>query len=343
MKIVADEAIPGVEYYFGKNNQITVKSGRLITHADLIHADMLLIRSITKVNKELLQDTTVKFVGSTSAGADHLDTEWLNSAGITWDTAAGCNAEAVAEYVVCVLAALKKENSLPDTRLRAGVVGVGQVGRRVVEQLTALKFEVIQCDPLRAEQEADFPHVPLQELNNLDLITLHVPLTNQGKFPTYHFIDKLFLQKQKKGCILLNAARGEILSFDTLKKYGQHLRWCLDVWENEPHIDHEVLKAAILATPHIAGHSVQAKLRGIEMIYQAALTRKLIAPVEKLLSYPTLSISNPADNWCDAALQVYDPRVTSAQMKQALLTGSKTFDELRKFFSDRHEFNYVKK
>ncbi len=336
MKIVADENIPLVEHYFGQGTELLLKPGRSISQNDVFDADILLVRSITKVNEVLLHDTTVKFVGSTTAGADHLDTEWLDSQQIAWSVAAGCNAVAVAEYVICVVAALQAQGLLCEKILRAAVIGAGHVGSLVVTQLQALGFDVLVYDPLRKDE--NFHSVQWQELENLDLICLHTPLTHDGSHPTFHMIDKQFLEKQKANCVLLNAGRGAVVAFDDLKKYGKHLIWCFDVWEHEPDIDNDVLQQAMIATPHIAGYSMQAKYRGVEMIYQVALNEGLITKAVSPIPMPTRKISGNFSNWREKALAIYDPRVTTKYMK----SGMQQFDEMRKYFVERCEFEFVK-
>ena len=343
MKIVADENIPLITHYFGSSGTLLLKPGRSIVRDDLIDADMLLVRSVTQVNKALLENTSIKFVGSTTTGFDHLDIDYLNEIQIQWAIAAGCNAQAVVEYVVSVVAALQVKNILRRTNLRAGVIGVGRIGQRVVDQLKSLDFEVLVHDPIRAEQDKDFVSVELKDFVDLDLITLHTPLTRTGSYPTYHMIQKDFLQQQKSGCVLINSGRGEVIDFKDLKQYGQHLVWCLDVWEQAPQIDLDVLKQAVIATPHIAGYSVQSKYRGIEMIYQAAVSQHIISNQVSPAEYPrkTISLPSHAIDWRDRVLKIYDPMLTTKVMKEALLSGDKTFDALRKEFVERYEFEFV--
>lgn len=345
MKIVADENIPLIEHFFGANNELLTKPGRTISRDDLFDADMLLVRSVTKVDELLLHNTPVKFVGSSTSGADHLDTEWLDQSGIQWRVAVGCNAMAVAEYVVSIIAALQKQGFLLQKNPRAGVVGVGTIGSLVVEKLKLLGFEVVQCDPLRID-DPNFSHTELEKFSELDFISLHTPMTYQGKFPTHHLIEKNFLQKQKKDCVLVNAGRGSVINFEDLKKQGQHLHWCLDVWEHEPEIDSDVLERAWIATPHIAGYSVQSKYRGIEMIYHAAYQAGFLEG-ELITSprYPEKIISEILDetiSWQEVLLKTYDPIETSKQMKQALQQKPNSFDQLRKHFNHRNEFGYMR-
>lgn len=339
MKIVADENILLVENYFAHYGELILKPGREITRSDLIDADILLVRSVTKVNQALLENTAVKFVGSTTSGADHLDTDWLEANKIKWSVAAGCNAMAVAEYVICVIAALQKMDLLSHKKIRAAVVGVGRIGQLVADKFKLLGFDVMLCDPLRT----DIISTPLEELTDLDLISFHTPLTKTGNYPTYHLVQKAFLEKQKKNCILLNAGRGEVFAFDSLKKYGKELVWCLDVWENEPKIDVEVLDGAMIATPHIAGYSLQSKYRGIEMVYAAAVQQEVVQENSgKNFLFPRKKISiEHANTWQDVVLCVFNPVTVTREMRQMLAYDPTGFDSLRKKFADRYEFAFV--
>jgi erythronate-4-phosphate dehydrogenase len=337
LKIIADEKIPFVEAYFGSYGEVIRKPGREIKQRDVQSADMLILRSITKINRELLQETSVKFVGSVSTGVDHIDALWLEQAGISWAAAEGANAIGVMEYVVSVVAALQERSILKATGVRAAVVGVGRIGAAVVSVLRLLGFDVVQCDPFRSLNEPDFAGVTLASLRDLDFITFHTPLTREGLFPTYHMVDKKFIQQQHKNCILLNAGRGAVIDFSYLKGYGEQLYWCLDVWEHEPTIDFEVLDLAAIATPHIAGYTVQSKYRSIEMIYQAACQQGLM-PKSDMPSF-----ANEKVTWRDVVLKVFDPRKTTEEMQLALVeNGSdQTFDALRNHFRERYEFAYV--
>lgn len=343
MKIVADKNIPFLEYYFSGLGELIMLPAESIRHEVLRDADVLLIRSVTKVNQALLQNTKIKFVGTATTGFDHIDTAWLEKNNIQWSAAQGCNADAVVEYVVAVIAALQQDKKLANKKLRAAVIGVGTIGNRVVKTLELLGFEVIQCDPLRALQEKDFPHTPLEELTNLDFITLHTPLTRTGKFPTYHFINADFLQRQQSHCILLNSSRGAVIDFADLKH--SPLAYALDVWDGEPMIDKTILNNALIATPHIAGYTQQAKYRGVEMIYHATVKKNII-PDRNIspLPFPTQTFSLPNKNmtWQEIVLQIYDPRKTTQVMKNLTLETPKDFYGFRESFQDRCEFTYTK-
>lgn len=335
MKIVADENIPLIKNYFSNYGELILKPGREIKNADLVDADILLIRSVTKANQTLLENTRVKFVGSATSGADHLDTDWLDAHHIKWSVASGCNAIAVAEYVICVIAALQKKYLLKSENIRSAVVGVGKIGQRVADYFKLLGFDVVLCDPFRS----DIHSVSFEELHDLDLISFHTPLTKTGPYPTYHLVQKEFLQKQKKNCILLNAGRGAVFKFESLKKYGQNVNLCLDVWEHEPDVDREILNAALIATPHIAGYSLQSKYRGIEMIYHAAVSENILSQKSVMSThYPTKKLKiDFAKDWRDVVLTVFNPISVTAQMKETILD----FDRLRNRYAERYEFKFL--
>lgn len=347
MKIVADSYIPFVENYFGQLGELVLKPGRQISERDVQDADVLLVRSITPVDEKLLGKSQVKFVGSVTAGGDHLDTHWLDNANIAWSRAEGFNAPPVADYVVSVVAALQRKQLLLEKKIKVAVIGVGNVGKLVAQRYRALNFDVIYCDPLRAENEKNFISTPLHEIVAVDLISLHVPLTKAGKYPTYHFIEKSFLQRQKPHCILLNASRGAVIHSQDLNEFGKHLYWCFDVWEHEPNIDKKVLERAFLATPHIAGYSVQSKIRGIDMIYRAACKAKIIEPKEVApvnIPHQQLQFAGEKHHWQDIVLGIFNPLIMTAMMRTKLLSEEKhgqLFDEMRNQFNYRHEFSFT--
>lgn len=348
MKIIADSHIPFIKEYFNAYGDLILKSGRDISARDVKDADILLVRSITPVNQELLLGSSVKFVGSVTAGSDHLDTKWLDEANIAWSIAYGFNAPPVSDYVVCVIAALQKQNLLTQQTLRAAVVGVGNVGSAVAERLNLLNFQLELCDPLRAEREHDIPFSTIDDISDMDLILLHVPLTKLGTYPTYHFIDKNFLKRQKKECILLNASRGSVIHFKDLMQYGKQLHWCFDVWANEPNIDRNILKNCLIATPHIAGYSVQSKIRGIDMIYHIACEKKIIKPhtiSPQTMPHQQLDFSGHKKCWQDVVLHVFNPKSMTDMMRETLARPASIgnlFDEMRNQFNYRYEFAYTK-
>lgn len=346
MRIIADRHIPFVQEYFNAYGELILKPGRSISAKDVKNADILLVRSVTNVNAQLLADSQVKFIGSVTAGKDHIDTKWLDKAGIAWSIAAGFNAPPVADYVVSAIAALQQKKML-SKEVKAAVIGVGKVGQLVTERLRILGFDITLNDPIRAQQEKDFVSIPIQELSDLDLILLHVPLTTMGDYATYHFIDKHFLKRQKPGSIILNASRGAVIQSQDLMEYGQHLHWVLDVFENEPKINKEILERAMITTPHIAGYSVQSKIRGIEMIYRIACEKNIIEPQPIApLTFPQqkLCFAGINHNWQEIVLGVFNPLVVTAMMKSQLLPAKDygtLFDEMRNQFNYRNEFAFT--
>ena len=346
MKIIADLHIPFVQNYFADAGDLVLKPGRMISPDDVKDADILLVRSITPVHASLLKESRVQFVGSITTGADHVDQAWLKTAKIDFGFASGFNAQPVSDYVMSVIAALQKKKLLPQKGMKAAVIGVGNIGRIVAERLKLLHFEVILCDPFRAEIEKNIAFVPLNEIGDVDFISLHVPFTQDGPYPTYHFIEKNFLKRQKAGCILLNTSRGAVMDRDALKQHGNHLRWCFDVWEEEPCIDKMLLEKAFIATPHIAGYSVQSKMRGIEMIYRIACDRKIIQPrsiFPSVMPHKQLHFSGQC-HWQDVVLSLFDPLEMTHKMKTALLPSKEyafLFDEMRNQFTERHEFQHT--
>lgn len=349
MKIVADSHIPYVKEYFQIYGDLILRSGRIIAPSDVKDADILLVRSITHVDEKLLAGSQVKFVGSVTAGIDHIDTKWLKDAGIALSVATGFNSPPVADYVVSVIAALQRKRLLGQANVKAAIIGVGNVGRLVLERLKSLNIDVTLCDPVRADQDEDFArvNVPLEELSDFDLISLHVPLTRLGAHPTHHFINQDFLKKQKPGCVLLNASRGAVIDSQALLTHGMHLLWCFDVWENEPRINKAVLEQACIATPHIAGYSVQSKIRGIDMIYQLACEKKIIAPQAITpINMPCqqLAFAGVNHHWQDIVLGAFNPLILTAMMKTTLLPSNDyghLFDEMRNQFNYRHELGYT--
>jgi erythronate-4-phosphate dehydrogenase len=345
MRIVADENIPLLMRFFGTVGDIVLKPGRDIKREDLLKADALIVRAVTKVDEKLLQDTKIKFVGSVTTGTDHLAIPWLDEKRIAWYTAYGCNTTAVVEYVIAVIASLQKNALLADGKnLRAGVIGVGQIGRWVVDKLQILGFDVLTCDPYRAMTDKDFVHTPIEDFHDLDFVTLHTPLTREGEFPTFHLIAKKFLQQQKNNCVLLNASRGAVINSADLLEFGEHLIWCLDVFENEPIINLDILPRCFIATPHIAGYSVQSKYRGVEMVYKAAAKFFDLPPYD-MGDFPkkAFTISKGVEDWRDQVLKIYNPQTTTDEMKKLITANgpANAFDEMRKHFNQRYEFAYT--
>jgi len=274
MKIVCAESVLYGKEAFSTLGDVRVIPDRKIGPADVRDADALVVRSKTRADRALLQGSRVAFVGTATAGYDHLDTEWLSSAGIAWRSAPGCNADSVAEYVTAALLCLARRHAFRLEGRTLGVVGVGQVGRRVVQKADALGLRVLQNDPPRRIAEGAPELIELDDvLARADALSLHVPLTDSGPFATRRMADARLFARMKPGAVFINASRGEVVDEDDLRlaiERGQIAHAVLDVWENEPRWNAGLMRLAELGTPHIAGYSYDGKLKGTEMIYQEA-------------------------------------------------------------------------
>ncbi|MCX7886676.1 MAG: 4-phosphoerythronate dehydrogenase [Verrucomicrobiae bacterium] len=262
MKIVADPNIPFVLEAFGPLGHVVLVPGRTMTAHDVRDADCLLVRSVTAVNAALLEGSRVRFVATATIGTDHVDTAYLAGRGIGFASAAGSNANSVAEYVVAALLELahRKNFRLRDKTL--GVVGVGNVGSKVVRYAEALGMRVLQNDPPRQRSEGLNHFVSLERvLTEADIVTLHVPLTRTGTDATYHLFEP------RRG-IIINTARGAVLDNRALLQAPLE-GLVLDVWENEPDLLPGLLQKTDIGTPHIAGYSFDGKVNGTRMIYEA--------------------------------------------------------------------------
>lgn len=346
MRIMADDHIHYVRDYFEGVADLELMPGRAMNADNVKNADVLLVRSITRVNADLLKNSRVKFVGSVTTGTDHLDLPWLKQQGITVFTAAGFNAPPVADYVVGVVAAMQQRYGLLTSQKKAAVIGVGRVGRLVAERLILLGFEVTLCDPLRAATEPAFHSTALNDVQGMDLITVHVPLTYEGDHPTFQFLKDDFFQQQNKDCVFINASRGAVVDTEVLLRAAKHTHLCLDVFEHEPLVNRALLTLASIITPHIAGYSVQSKLRGIDMLYRDMIQLKLVPDVPAPFSMPeqTLTFAGENHTWAEVVLGVFNPVIMTTLMREQLLSSdhpAKIFDVLRNEFTYRHEFGFT--
>lgn len=272
MKIIADQNIPFVGECFRSIGQVELHPGRQITPSTLRGADVLLVRSITKVDESLLAGSSIKFAGTATIGVDHIDQDYLRRAGIGFASAPGSNAVSVAEYVTAALLALGKKHKLTLEGRSIGIIGVGNVGSRVAARCAALGMRVVLNDPPLERQTGDAKYRPLEEALACDFLTLHTPLTKTGPDATYHLADEAFFARMKPGAFFLNTARGGVMDTAALKAAmaaGRLGGVVLDVWEGEPNPDPELILRVDLSTPHIAGYSFDGKVRGMVMLYNA--------------------------------------------------------------------------
>ncbi len=353
MNILADQQIPFAKQAFQQFGDVELIHGRDITHNNLDNVDILLVRSITKVNEELLDDTAVKFVGTATSGFDHIDQSYLKSHKIKFAYTPGSNARSVAEYVLSALLVLFDDELEKLQNSTVGIIGYGHVGSKVARFLEILGLRCLLNDPPLARQQASSLFVSLDEVLDADIITIHVPLIKEGLDPTYHLITETELKKVKDEAVLINTARGGVVDeFALLNKIKESsIKTVIDVWEGEPNINQELLQTANITTSHIAGYSTDGKLRATEMLYQKACEFFQQTPVWTALDTNTVkknemelvsssmtlleSINKLVKNSYDI-LQDHD--LLQASLKVVSEQRSSYFDELRKHYRERFEY-----
>lgn len=354
MKIVADSAIPYVEHLFNVLGKVVLRDGRQITARDLSDADMLITRTVTTVNRHLLQGTPISFVGSATSGIDHIDTEYLQERNIKFAHAPGCNARSVAEYVLSSLCVLAGERPADLAGKTVGIIGCGHAGTALFNILQALGVRCLLNDPPLQQQGSALPLLPLEQVLEADIISLHVPLTKQGGHATWHMLDSKQLAGLRKDVTLINASRGGVINEAALIDFINDTPQCavvLDVWENEPAINPDLLARVAIATPHIAGYSTDAKLRGTLTVFRAACRHFNQEPDESILPelpVPEFNRVVPGDynNLLEAVqtavLASYDVRTDSGALRHMLDISPEHratyFSGLRNSYPLRREF-----
>ncbi|TDT39410.1 4-phosphoerythronate dehydrogenase [Halospina denitrificans] len=357
LRILADENIPGLEHFFEPLGSIRTLPGRAIQASDLRGIDVLLVRSVTRVDEALLKDSPVRFVGTATIGTDHLDTEYLRSAGIHWASAPGCNALAVGDYVLSCLALATTDRNRSFEQLSVGIVGCGNVGGGLQQRLSDIGLTVLANDPPR-EAAGDSGFSSLDEVLACDAICLHAPLVSQGPWSTHYLLDTNRIEALRSDQILISAGRGAVVDNQALHgrlKAPDGGPWtALDVWENEPGINADLAQRVSVATPHIAGYSLEGKLRGTAMIHDA-LCRHLgvqskrsmepLLPPAQGLKVDGVDHVRPFPALTQALLAAYNPALDSVELKRTLSGDASdrevAFDRLRKTYPVRREFGYL--
>ena len=282
MKIVIDNKIPFIRGVFEPYAEVVYLPGAETTPDVVKDADALITRTRTICNESLLKGSKVKIIATATIGFDHIDTRWVEAAGIEWKSAPGCNSWSVEQYIASVLVTLSKKHGLDLTKMTLGVVGVGNVGSKVAKVAGLLGMKVLLNDPPRARREGPDAFVSLDEvIRRADIITLHVPLERQGEDATWHLFDDKRIGSLGKDRILINSSRGPVVDNKALKAALQEhtiMGAVLDVWENEPGLDPELVSLLDLSTPHIAGYSADGKANGTTMSVQA-VAEKLGLPL----------------------------------------------------------------
>lgn len=272
--IIIDDHIPFIKGVLEPFSKVIYAKGGLIGKENAREADGLIIRTRTRCDRSLLEGTPVKFIATATIGIDHIDTGYCNSNGISWFHAPGCNAGSVRQYIASVMAALADHKYITLENKKIGIIGAGQVGSRVALLADSLGMIALQNDPPRERREASGQFVSLEEISETcDLISFHVPLHMEGIDKTYHMADKVFFEKLKKQPLIINSSRGEVVEDAAVKEaleQGWISGFVADVWENEPVADPSLIQASLIATPHIAGYSVEGKANGTAACVRAA-------------------------------------------------------------------------
>ncbi|MBW7982266.1 4-phosphoerythronate dehydrogenase PdxB [Enterobacillus tribolii] len=350
MKILVDENMPYAERLFSRLGEVRAVSGRPVPPDALNDADALMVRSVTKVNAELLAGTPVRFVGTATAGTDHVDEEWLAQQGIGFSAAPGCNAIAVVEYVFSALMLLAERDGFDLREKTVGIVGVGNVGGRLDQRLRALGVKTLLCDPPRAERGDDGAFYPLETLvKDADVLTFHTPLNKSGPYQSLHLADAELLAALPDNRILINASRGPVVDNAALLQAlegGKTLSAVLDVWEPEPALSLPLLARADIGTPHIAGYSLEGKARGTTQVFEAFgafLGEPAQASLSELLPPPEMASVRLRGKLNQDVLKrlihlVYDVRRDDAPLRRVAGEAG-GFDRLRKHYPERREWS----
>lgn len=346
LRIVADENIPGLRHAFADSVNIEFLAGRDIQSHHLLQADILLVRSVTRVNEKLLSGTAIKFVGTATIGLDHIDMDYLNESGIGFAYAPGSNAQSVVEYVLAAMAYWLPGRRRSFQDLTVGIVGVGRIGGMLQRYLEHMGVTCLLCDPPRQAAQAELSFYSLQQLSQADVISFHVPLITTGPWPTRHMIDVDFLSSLSDHQLLINSARGDILDNQMALQFFQDSKtpvdMALDVWQSEPRINAELIEHCSIATPHIAGYAIEGKWRATLMLCQALADYFNISINRGFLDKQS-RIKKPwlpqADNDLVAMIQSHYPiRADDQALRNVINKLPQSFDLLRKNYPIRHEF-----
>jgi erythronate-4-phosphate dehydrogenase len=357
MLIIADENIPLARDAFAGLGDVRLVPGRAIDSNLVRDADVLLVRSVTRVDEGLLRGSRIRMLATATAGSDHVDVDYLESAGIAFADAPGSNAEPVVEYVLATMFLHARDTGRALHEFTVGIVGCGNVGGRLADRLGALGVRCLINDPPLAERIGRQGLVSLELALSADIVTLHVPLVETGRHPTRHILTAERLSRLKPGALFINASRGEVVNqaaLATLAGKRADLSLALDVWADEPRIDQDLVDRAFIATPHIAGYSYDAKLRGTLAVYRACCR---FLGTECVWNYHdslppardfTLNAGSKSDDAAllETMLAVYDPRTDDARLRESFTLPANergaAFDALRKNYPLRREFDSLR-
>ena len=335
MKLLIDDAVWGSNQIFSEFGEVFTLPGREIRSESLKDFDALIVRSRTRVDEKLLRDANIKFVGSTVAGLDHIDKNYLEDNAITLSSAQGCNANAVSEYVISAIANLSKDYSFKLPNKTLGIIGVGNVGKRLEVKAKQLGMKTLLNDPPRETLEGSDNFTSLESALSADIVTFHTPLTYSGPHPTYKLLDSHNFKHINNDAIVINAARGGIIN-EMVWEITQTKANIIDCWENEPNINLNLQKSAYWATPHIAGHSIDAKFMGSFMIYKDLckyIKKPLNDNIEHLIN-PELKIIRE-NNLHETLNSIY-----SFHADDKAIQDISNFENYRRNYPERYEWRH---
>ncbi|MDD3127614.1 MAG: 4-phosphoerythronate dehydrogenase PdxB, partial [Candidatus Izemoplasmatales bacterium] len=349
MKVVIDDKIPFIKGALEDFAKVVYLPGAKTTAADVADASALITRTRTDCSERILGGSNVKFIASATIGYDHIDTAYCDSHKIFWTNAPGCNSSSVAQYITSAILNLAVRNNLRLDTMTLGVIGVGNVGSKVAKVGEALGMKVLLNDPPRARKEGGEKFSSLGEiLSEADVVTCHVPLSNEGDDATFHLADASFFRSLKKKPYFINSSRGEVNDtralIDALKA-GKIAGAVVDVWENEPDINKELLSLVDIATPHIAGYSTDGKANGTSMSIQALAKffgiRELETWYPALVPLPenTFIETDPAGkSFEEAMLEIVSVSYNVMDDFRRLRNSPETFEKQRGDYPLRREF-----
>ena len=352
MNIIVDENIVLAEEAFSSFGNARLVNGRSLTNKEIRDAEILIVRSITKVNEELLKNSNIKFVGTATIGTDHIDLEYLKSRDITFADAKGCNADSVAEYVFAALLKVASEKNISLNGKSIGVIGVGNIGSRIVRLAESLGLIVLKNDPPLERKGIGRNYVGIDDALQADIITFHVPMSYEGIDKTFHLLNENNLKKINSGTVIINTSRGAVIDNIALlsESVKKEFNLILDVWENEPSINSDLLAKTKIATPHIAGYSFEGKVNGTKMIYNSLCkflnVNSTWKPKLPQIERKDLQLSDgksSEEKLFKLFSSIYDIENDDARLreisKHKLIEQGGYFDLLRKSYPVRREFS----
>ncbi len=333
MNILADASLPGLKEAFPPPFNLKLYNNQQELESLIASQNILVCRANLKVDATLLTKCNLTYVATASSGSDNLDKPYLANQNIIFFDAKGCNATSVADYMISCIALLEQKELLK--RQKIGIVGLGHVGSALFSRLKKIGFELICYDPLKQQNEPHFVSCELEELYSCDALCVHAQLHDTQPYPSQNLINKAFLQKLNSQCIIINASRGGIVNEQAILDLNS--LYCADVYLNEPHINKEIIQHSLICTPHIAGHSIEAKLNAVTLISKKIHTQ-LGLPLPNYLTPPKPKpLLYDINNWQGFALSIYNPMNETQQLKKASSLAS-SFLALREKHKVRHDF-----